>query len=64
MKSIMLFFLLLGMFSTTVAQTPEYYYEKGIEVATSEQYEKALQFFKRAIELKPNYWQAYFRKVL
>lgn len=63
MKNLSVFILIL-LFAVTSCRnkTPQEYYNKGIEEANQENYDEALEDFNKAIELKPEYTQAYINR--
>jgi len=63
MKNLSVFILiLLFAFTSCRNKTPEEYYNMGIEEAKQGNYEEALEDFNKAIELMPEYTQAYINR--
>ncbi|MBI9038287.1 MAG: tetratricopeptide repeat protein [Bacteroidales bacterium] len=63
MKNLSFFILILMLaFSACRNKTPEEYYNKGNEEAKQGNYEEALENFNKAIELKPEYTDAYINR--
>jgi len=44
------------------SQTPESFYQKGVEFGRSGLYDKAIEFFDKALELKGDYYEAWYLK--
>ena len=55
------FFVLLSLFCPLGAQatSPEDYYNAGLDLMKQKDYEKAVQYFRAAVDQRPDYWQAY-----
>jgi tetratricopeptide (TPR) repeat protein len=63
MKNLSVFILiLLFAFTSCRNKAPEEYYNMGIEEANQGNYDEALEDFNKAIELKPEYTQAYINR--
>lgn len=56
-KLLLLFCLLAPVFARATA--PEDYYNAGMDLFKSKDYEKAVKYFHAAVEQRPDYWQAY-----
>ena len=41
------------------ATSPEDYYNAGMDLMKQKDYEKAVQYFRAAVDHRPDYWQAY-----
>ena len=41
------------------ATSPEDYYNAGLDLMKQKDYEKAVQYFRAAVDQRPDYWQAY-----
>ena len=41
------------------ATSPEDYYNAGMDLMKQKDYEKAVQYFRAAVDQRPDYWQAY-----
>jgi tetratricopeptide (TPR) repeat protein len=55
-------FLALALFLislTAWAASPEDYYNAGTDLFKNHDYEKAAQYFRAAVDQRPDYWQAY-----
>jgi tetratricopeptide (TPR) repeat protein len=48
-------FVPLGLWATA----PEDYYNAGMDLFKNRDFEKAVQYFKAAVDERPDYWQAY-----
>ena len=42
-----------------LAVAPEDYYNAGMDLMKQKDYEKAVQYFRAAVDQRPDYWQAY-----
>ncbi len=57
---IFLLVLALGWVPAWVrAVAPEDYYNAGMDLFKNRDYEKAIQYFRAAVDERPDYWQAY-----
>ncbi|HUO57912.1 MAG TPA: tetratricopeptide repeat protein [bacterium] len=61
MKKWTLLFLLLALHPVAGwATSPEDYYNAGMDLLTKQHdYDKAIQYFRAALDQRPDYWQAY-----
>lgn len=62
MKRLFLSLGVLGMLLVPVwclAIAPEDYYNAGMDLLKNRDYEKAVQYFRAAVDERPDYWQAY-----
>jgi len=62
MKKIFYFFLLLLMASTGYSQQAKKYYKMGSEKQQLQDYQGAIDFYSKAIKIKPKYAEAYFER--
>ncbi len=53
--------ILIFSFAPLMAQatSPEDYYNAGLDLMKQKDYEKAVQYFRAAVDQRPDYWQAY-----
>lgn len=59
MKKILLLLAVAWIPSGAYAIAPEDYYNAGMDLFKNRDYEKAVQYFRAAVDERPDYWQAY-----
>jgi tetratricopeptide (TPR) repeat protein len=59
MKKVLGLALLLLLPAWGMATSPEDFYNAGVDLFNSHDYEKAIQYFHAAVDERPDYWQAY-----
>jgi len=59
MRRILLVLALVLIPLTAIATTSEEYYAAGLSLFKQKDYEKALEYFRAAIQQKSDYWEAY-----
>lgn len=59
MKKLLLGLVLLLSPALASATSPEDFYNAGMDLFKNRDYEKAVQYFKAAVDERPDYWQAY-----
>lgn len=59
MKKILFFLALLAVPMGAGATAPEDYYNAGMDLFNNRDFEKAVKYFKAAVDERPDYWQAY-----
>ncbi|MEM9672088.1 MAG: tetratricopeptide repeat protein [Bacteroidota bacterium] len=60
MKTVIGLLLLLAF--QLPSETPQQYFERGMEYYQARQFDSSLHYFDRAVTLDPNFHQAYFRR--
>ena len=59
MKKIIYVLLILACPLLARATSPEDFYNAGMDLMKQKDYEKAVQYFRAAVDQRPDYWQAY-----
>ncbi len=59
MKKVLFLLILLAHPLAASATSPEDYYNAGMDLMKQKDYEKAVQYFRAAVDQRPDYWQAY-----
>ena len=59
MGKIFIFLALVLGAAQVWATSPEDYYNAGMDLMKQKDYEKAVQYFRAAVDQRPDYWQAY-----
>jgi len=59
MGKVFLFLVLVLTAVPSWATSPEDYYNAGMDLMKQKDYEKAVQYFRAAVDQRPDYWQAY-----
>ena len=62
MKKILILIVVLLSYASLSAQTANEYYQKGLKNVLSDNYKAAILDFTKAIEINPDYAEAYYNR--